>query len=205
MSIKIMDLAKSVGVDVSAEVNFHNLIFCDEDLKTYDTNFKINPPMRSSDDRRALIAAARSGQISMICSDHAPHASHEKELDFDLAPFGAIGLDLVPAAVFSELVFKKRLDEFRAIEMMTSGPAKLFGLGNVNIRAGSTANIAVVDPNAETVVDGRFLRSKSKNTPFLGKKLKSSLTDLFLAGTQVKKNGEVSIKLAESKIEIDLK
>jgi dihydroorotase len=204
-SVDIMDFAKDMGADVSAEVNFHNLIFCDEDLKTYDTNLKINPPMRSSDDRKALIAAARSGQISMICSDHAPHASHEKELDFDLAPFGVIGLDLMPAAVFSELVFKKKLDEFRAIELMTSGPAKLFGLGSVDIRAGSIANIAAMDPNVEMVVNDRFLQSKSKNTPFLGKKLKSSLTDLFLAGTQVKKNGEVLIQISKSKIEINSK
>ncbi|MCL5985939.1 MAG: dihydroorotase [Actinobacteria bacterium] len=204
-SVEIINFAKNMGADVSAEVNFHNLVFCDEDLKSYDTNLKINPPMRSSDDREALIAAARSGQISMICSDHAPHASHEKELDFDLAPFGAIGLDLMPVAVFSELVFKKKLDEFRAIEMMTSEPAKLFGLGSVDTIAGSIANIAAIDPNAETVVDIKFLQSKSKNTPFLGKKLKSSLTDLFLAGTQVKKNGEVLIQLSKSKVEIDPK
>ena len=193
MSIKIMEFVKKMGADVSAEVNFHNLIFSDEDLKSYDTNLKINPPIRSSNDRKVLIAAARVGQISIICSDHAPHASQEKELDFDLAPFGAIGLDLMPTAVFSELVFKKKIDEFRAIEMMTSEPAKLLGLGSVEIKAGSTANIAVIDPNAETVVDAKFLRSKSKNTPFLGRKLKSSLTDLFLEGKQVKKNGEILI------------
>lgn len=191
-SVEVLDFAKSMGLDVSAEVNFHNLIFCDEDLKTYDTNLKINPPIRSSEDRSTLIKAANNGLIRMICSDHAPHASHEKDLDFDLAPFGAIGLDIMPVAVFSELVFKKKIDEFRAIEMMTVEPARLFGLGDVGIKVGSTANIAAIDPESETRVDANFLKSKCKNTPFLGKKLRSSLTDLFIAGNQVKGNGEIN-------------
>jgi len=203
-SIEIMNFAEKIGSIISAEVSFHNLIFSDEDLVSYDTNFKINPPIRSSEDRRALISASKNGSISVICSDHAPHAIHEKELDFDLTPFGAIGLDLMPVAVFSELVFKNKLDEFRAIEMMTSAPAKLFGMGERDLREGTIANIAVINPDAETVIDSTFLRSRSKNTPFMGRKLKSYLSDLFLEGTQVKKSGIIMINSSEGKCKVDL-
>ncbi len=119
--------AKAEGLRVTAEVTPHHLVFGEEDLVTYDTNMKMNPPLRSDGDRSALRAALADGTIDVVATDHAPHAVEEKEAEFDQAPFGTIGLETALAALLTHLVEPGELSLSRAIEAMSTTPARILG------------------------------------------------------------------------------
>ena len=168
---------------MTAEVTPHHLTFVDEDLSTYDTNLKVNPPLRSVEDREALRAGLAERTIDAIATDHAPHAVEEKEAEFDQAPPGSIGLETALAAVLSELVEPGSLPMARAIEALSTAPARILGLSDHGgpISAGRPANLAVFDPSTTWVVEPPFA-SRSRNSAFLGRTLRGRVVHTILHG-----------------------
>jgi len=164
--------AKKRGLAVTAEATPHHLALTDEDVGAsgYDPDFKMNPPLRSPDDVRAVREGVADGTIDAIATDHAPHTAVEKDLEFDAALNGIVGLETA-FPVCLELVRKGALSERRLVEALTAGPARAFGLAAGTLARGAAADLAVLDPAAEWVVDPARLQSKSRNTPWKGKRL----------------------------------
>ncbi len=182
--------AKARGLPVTAEVTPHHLALTDEDLAAseYSTDFKMNPPLRSRVDVEACRAALADGTIDAIATDHAPHALQEKELEFDAAANGIIGLETA-LAVCLGLVRQGVLGERRLVEALTVGPARAFGLPGGRLARGAPADVTVIDPAAEWVVDPARLRSKSKNSPWKGRKLTGRCTHTIVGGRIVHEEG----------------
>ncbi len=178
--------AKAEGLRVTAEVTPHHLTYTDEDLATYDTNRKMNPPLRAPEDREALREGLADGTIDAVATDHAPHAVEEKESEFDLAPPGTIGLETALAVVLTELVDQGHLSLPRAIEAMSTTPARILGSGEHGgpIRPGRPANLVVFDPERAWVVEPPFA-SKARNSAFLGRRLRGAVVYTVLRGSLV--------------------
>ena len=190
-SVEMVRRAKAEGLRVSAEVTPHHLVFSDEDLVTYDTNFKMNPPLRSPEDRDALARGLADGTIDAVATDHAPHAVEEKEAEFDLAPFGTIGLETALAAILTHLVHPGRLSLSRTVEAMSTTPARIVGAPDQGgpLEPGRPANLVVFDPDAEWVVEPPF-GSKSRNSAFLGRTLRGRVVHTVYRGTMVVADGK---------------
>jgi dihydroorotase len=173
-SVELLKKFKDAGLNITAEVTPHHLLLTDEDIwkSNYDTNLKVNPPLKSRNDVGALIEALKDGTIDAIASDHAPHAPEEKEADFASAPFGIIGLETTVGLILSEFVNKGIITIRKMIELLSINPRKILGLEPVKIAEGEMANLTLLDPNLEWIVDERKFKSKSKNSPFIGWKLK---------------------------------
>jgi dihydroorotase len=148
----------------------------------FDTNTKMNPPLRSEEDRAALIEAARDGTIDAIATDHAPHHSDEKMLEYDRAPAGVVGLETALGVVLTVLHHDGGISLARIIELLTIGPARAFSLDGGTLAVGSVADVTVFDPDREWTVDARLFKSKSRNTPFAGWKLRGRVVETFIAG-----------------------
>jgi len=189
-SLELVRGAKERGVKVTCEVTPHHLILTDEKLQGYDTNFKVNPPLRSAGDVEALRRGLKDGVIDAIASDHAPHARHEKEMEFDYAPFGMIGLETTLGLIITELVDKGIIGLGEAIAKMSAGPAKILGLSKGSIGMGDDGDLVIVDPNAILEVDPYGFESRSINTPYAGWQLKGVVTDVFSAGKPVIRDKE---------------
>jgi dihydroorotase len=183
--------AKAEGLRVTAEVTPHHLTYTDEDLVTYDTNRKVNPPLRAPEDRDALREGLADGTIDAVATDHAPHAVEEKESEFDLAPPGTIGLETALAVVLTELVEQGHLSLPRAIEAMSTTPARILGSGEHGgpIRPGRPANLVVFDPERAWVVEPPFA-SKARNSAFLGRRLRGAVVYTVLRGSLVVAEGK---------------
>jgi dihydroorotase len=164
--------AKKRGLAVTAEATPHHLALTDEDVGAsgYSTDFKMNPPLRSAEDVKAVREGLADGTIDAIATDHAPHSAVEKDLEFDAALNGIVGLETA-FSVCLELVRKGALAERRLVEALTVGPARAFGLAAGTLAKGAAADIAVLDPAAEWTVDPARLHSRSRNTPWKGKSL----------------------------------
>ncbi len=164
--------AKRRGLAVTAEATPHHLALPDDDVAAsgYSTDFKMNPPLRSADDVRAVREGVADGTLDAIATDHAPHSAVEKDLEFDAAMNGIVGLETA-FSVCLDLVRKGALPERRLIEALTVGPARAFGLAAGTLARGAAADVAVLDPSAEWTVDPARLHSKARNTPWKGKKL----------------------------------
>jgi dihydroorotase len=182
-SVELVRRAKAEGIRVTAEVTPHHLVFTDEDLMTYDTNLKVNPPLRGVEDRDALRAGLADGTIDVIATDHAPHAVEEKEAEFDQSPPGTIGLETALAVVLTDLVGPGILTMDRAIEAMSSLPARIMGATDHGgpIERGRPANLVVFDPEASWVVEAPFA-SKSRNSAFLGRELRGRVMHTMFGG-----------------------
>jgi dihydroorotase len=157
---------------VTAEVTPHHLCLTDEAVRSLDANLKMNPPLRSAEDRAALIDALRSGAISCVATDHAPHARHEKEVPFEEAPFGVTGLETAFAALYTHLVEPGLLPLETLLERMSAGPARAYGLAVPRIAVGASANLVLLDENASWQVTESGFRSRSVNSWLLGKTLR---------------------------------
>jgi len=190
-SVQMVRRAKAEGLRVTAEVTPHHLTFTDEDLLTYDTNFKVNPPIRTAEDRDALRAGLSDGTIDVVGTDHAPHAVEEKEVEFDQAPPGTIGLETALAAILTHLVEPGLLSLARAIEVLSSAPARLIGAAEHGgpIEPGRPANLVVFDPDVEWVVEPPFA-SKSRNSAFTGTTLKGKVLHTMYRGELVVADGK---------------
>jgi dihydroorotase len=191
-SVELVRQAKREGVRVSAEVTPHHLVFTDDDLVGYDTNRKVNPPLRTAEDRDALRAGVADGTIEVIATDHAPHAVEEKESEFDLSPPGTIGLETALAAVLTHLVAPGIVELTRAIEAMSAAPARILGATGHggSIEAGHPANLVVFDPAVTWVVEAPFV-SKARNSAFLGCELNGRVRHTMLRGVLTVADGKV--------------
>jgi dihydroorotase len=166
-SLEIIREAKQHGAKVTCDATPHHLLLTEEGVRTYDANYKMNPPLRNEDHRHALIEGLRMNLIDCIASDHAPHAKDEKDLDFDLAPFGIIGFQtLLPALMKIHLDFD--IDFSQILACVTKNPAKILGIDGGELSPGSRADITIFDPEATWTLTEEMIVSKSRNTPFIG-------------------------------------
>lgn len=177
--------AKNDGVLVTAEVCPHHFALTDEACRGYNTNAKMNPPLRTEEDVAALIEGLKDGTIDAIATDHAPHAAHEKEREFDLAPFGIIGLETMLPLAIKHLVQPGHLTLAGVIEKMTLSPARILGLDTGTLRAGAPGDVTIFAPNARWTLRAEELSSKSKNTPFDGVEMSGHVTATIVNGQQI--------------------
>ena len=183
-SVELIRQAKKRGIKISGEVCPHHFTLTEECMKTYDTNYKMNPPLRTERDRDALLAGLADDTLEIIGSDHAPHCSYEKEVEFDFAPFGIIGLETELALSF-ELVRKKILSLRALVEKFTVNPARLLRLQEGTLSVGANADITVIDPEREWIYDVAQSASKSRNSPFHGWKLRGRALTTVVKGKVV--------------------
>jgi dihydroorotase len=167
-SVRLIREAKARGVRVTAETCPHYLVLTDEAVLDFDTNTKMNPPLRTEKDRLALIDGLRDGTLDAISTDHAPHAAQEKETEFDAAPFGIIGLETAVGLALSKLVRTRALTLENLIDKLSVQPRKIFRLPEIRIREGAPANLTVLDTECRWKVDVNGFESKSRNSPFHG-------------------------------------
>ena len=185
-SVRLIREARARGVKISGEVCPHHIALTDESVQNFDTNFKMNPPLRTAEDVRALLAGIADGTIEILGSDHAPHATFEKEVEFDAAPFGIVGLETELGLFIDILVHKTKTIELpRLIEMFTANPARLLKLDAGTLRAGSAADVTLIDPQLEWTVDAKRFETASCNTPFDGWKLKGRAVRTIVGGRTV--------------------
>jgi dihydroorotase len=175
---------------VTCEVTPHHFALTDSDVRDYDTNFKMNPPLRSAADREALIAALGDGTVDAIASDHAPHAPHEKIIEFERAAFGITGLETALALAITVLHQRQKVPLARIVELFTSGPARVMELrGRGTLLRGSHADVTIFDPKKRWTFDAAKSRSKSRNTPFDGWQLTGKAVATIVAGKFVHRAG----------------
>ena len=174
--------AKARGLNVTAEVAPHHFALTDEAVYGYDTNTKMNPPLRTQPDVDAMKEGLRDGTIDAIATDHAPHATVEKEVEFEYAPFGIVGLETSVGLSISELVNPGFLTMMQLVEKMSTNPRRILGLPEIRIEEGASANFTFIDAGAEWSVDADAFRSKSRNTPFGGRPLTGRATGIFNKG-----------------------
>ncbi len=177
--------AKERGLPVTGETAPHYVALTDESLAGYDTNRKMNPPLRTSRDRDALREALASGVLEVVATDHAPHGIHEKETEFDRAPFGVLGLETSFAVMLTHLVRPGHLSLPTLIERMTSGPAGVIGKEHLGIVEGRKASLTLFDTERSQVVDPSRFESLSRNTPFAGERLYGAIMGLFIGGDRI--------------------
>ena len=165
-SVNLVREAKKKGIKVTAEVTPHHFTLTDDSLKSYDTNFKMNPPLRTQEDIDAIIKGLKDGTIDCIASDHAPHSIEEKESEFQFAPNGIVGFETTVGLSFSELLKKNKLNLEELIKKLSTNPRKILNLPIPKFEVGEIANFTIIDPNLVWTVDISKFKSKSKNSPF---------------------------------------
>ncbi|MBE2204498.1 MAG: dihydroorotase [Chthoniobacterales bacterium] len=185
-SVRILREARKRGIPISGEVCPHHIALTDASLSTFDTNFKMNPPLRAQADVEAILEGIADGTLTILCSDHAPHASYEKEVEFDHAPFGITGLE-TEFAVFCDLLVHKRnvISLARLIELYTHEPAKLLRLDRGTLSEGVPGDVTLLDPEREWTFDKSASQSLSRNTPFDKMTLKGRAVATVVAGKVV--------------------
>jgi len=185
-SVRLIREARARGIKISGEVCPHHIALTDAAIQNFDTNYKVYPPLRSQKDVDALLEAVADGTLSVLCSDHAPHADFEKEVEFDLAPFGMIGLETELGLFINLLVHKHRtVDITRLIAMYTVEPARLLRIDAGTLSAGARADVTLIDPELEWTVKIDQFHSASRNSPFDGWQLKGRAVRTIVGGKTV--------------------
>lgn len=184
-SVDAVRRAKRRGVHVTAEVTPHHFSLTDESLRTFDANYKMNPPLRGAEHVAACIAGLVDGTVDCISTDHAPHAKEKKMQELDQAPFGIVGLETSLGLVITKLIEPGHLTWPAALAKMTINPARILRIAKGTLALGADADVTIIDPNARWTVDPTKFRSKSTNTPFAGWELKGR-ADLVIVGGRVK-------------------
>ena len=184
-SVEALRAAHAAGVDATAEVTPHHLVLTDEAVRGLDPNTKMNPPLRSGEDRAALIEALCDGTISCVATDHAPHSREEKEAPFESAPFGVTGLETAFAALNTHLVEPGLIPLDTLLERMSAGPARALGLPEPRIEVGARANLVLLDLEAEWTVAEACFRSRSANSWLLGERLGGAVVKTVADGRVV--------------------
>jgi len=184
-SVEALRRAKRRGVRVSAEVTPHHFSLTDESLRTFDSNYKMNPPLRGQEHLDACIAGLADGTIDAVATDHAPHAKEKKMQELDLAPFGIVGLETSLGLVVTKLIEPGHLDWSAALAKMTCNPAQILGLDKGTLAVGADADVTIIDPDVRWTVDPAEFRSKSTNTPFGGWQLRGR-AEVVIVGGRVK-------------------
>lgn len=185
-SVRLLREARARGVKVSGEVCPHHIALTDESIQNFETDFKMNPPLRTQRDIDALLEGIADGTLDILASDHAPHAKFEKEVEFDRAPFGIVGLETELGLFIELLVHRhKTIGLPRLIELLTVNPARLLGLEAGTLSLGAAADVTLIDPEMEWTVDASKFQSASRNTPFDGWKLRGRAVRTIVAGQTV--------------------
>lgn len=180
-AVQIVRQARQAGVRVTCEVTPHHIALTDEAVQSFSTNLKMNPPLRSEKHRLALLDGIADGTVDAIATDHAPHHFDEKNVEFDLAPMGIIGLETAFAVCYQQLVQSEVIGLSRLIELLTSGPARVFNLPGGTLRAGSLGDVTLIDLNAPHHIERPF-HSKASNSPFLGVTLQGRIVTTIVGG-----------------------
>jgi dihydroorotase len=185
-SIRLLREAKARGVKISGEICPHHISLTDESLKGYDSNFKMNPPLRTAEDIDLLIGGIADGTIDILASDHAPHAAYEKEVELDHAPFGILGLE-TEFAVFCDVLIheRKAIGLSRLIEMLTINPARLLRLDRGTLAPGAPADVTILNPDLEWTYDVEKTCSPSRNTPYHGRSFRGRAVRTIVGGRTV--------------------
>ena len=190
--LDLVRAAKADGLPVTCEVTPHHLFLCEDDITdAYDTNYKMNPPLRTKADMLALREALADGTIDCIVSDHAPHAAHEKALEFERAPFGIVGLETELPLVLTHLVRTGVLSWDRLVDAFCVKPRAVCRMAPVRIEPGCEATLTVIDPEAAFTVTPEYLESLAKNTPFIGDELVGRAVAAYVEGRAILDDGEV--------------
>ena len=184
-SVRMIAAAKKEGLDVTAEVTPHHLTLTEDDINEDDANYKVNPPLRTNKDKDMLIKGLKDGTIDIIATDHAPHHLTEKDRGFVEAPFGISGLETAVAIIMTDLVKKNVITPLEMADKMSYTPAKIIGIDKGTLLVGKTADITIIDPDAEYVIDSKTFASRGKNTPFNGKKVSGEIVYSNINGTEV--------------------
>jgi dihydroorotase len=184
-SVRMIRSAQADGVRISAEATPHHIALTDVEIKKFDTNYKMNPPLRAEEDRMAVIEGLQDGTIAVIATDHAPHTQTAKLVEFDHAPFGIIGLETAIPVVLTELYHKNYLSLSQVISKFTVGPATILGINAGTLSPGAPADVTVIDPECDYIVDVNDFYSKSRNTPFNGYAAKGRTMATFVDGVCV--------------------
>ncbi len=184
-SLRAVRAGKARGVAVTCEVTPHHFTLTDEELEArggYDTNVKMNPPLRDAEDRDAMLAGLADGSIDVIATDHAPHHADEKALEFDRAPFGIVGLETAVPIALDRLVHGGVVSWPRLVELLSANPARILGVAGGTIAEGAPADITILAPDTRVTISARALVSKSKNTPFDGWTLRGAVAATIVGG-----------------------
>jgi dihydroorotase len=186
-SMELVRQARRRGLPATCEVTPHHLVLTDEEVARtgFSTHCKMKPPLRSEGDRQALLAGLADGTIDAIASDHAPHHADEKDVEFDLAPFGILGLETTLGLCLDRLVRPGLISLSRLVELLSAGPARVLGLAAGTLRPGSVADVTLFDPEGEITIEAAAFRSRSRNTPFDGWKLQGRPVATLLAGRRI--------------------
>lgn len=190
--LEMIRAAKAEGLKVTCEATPHHL-FLNEDAigDDYNTSLKVNPPLRTQEDSDALLAGVIDGTIDCIVTDHAPHTAWEKDREFELSPFGMIGLETSLSLVMTQMVHTGLIDYNRLVEVMAINPRKVLRVEEVKLQAGSTADITIIDPDLEWTVTADSFVSKAKNSGFIGADLKGRATDVYVGGYATMQDGQI--------------
>jgi len=193
-SVEVIRWAKARGVRVTAEVTPHHLLLTEDLVSTYDPLFKVNPPLRSDEDIRALREALADGTIDVIATDHAPHPHEDKDCEWAAAAMGMLGLETAFSVAVATMVEPGLLGWRDLAQRMSVVPAAIGGVRTQghDLAVGAVANIAVVDPSARRVVSPNHLASKSRNTPYAGLELPGRVVHTLFAGTPTVRDGELA-------------
>lgn len=181
-AIDMVRRAKKRGISVTCEATPHHFTLTDEECRSYDTNYKMKPPLRSDKDRKAILKGIKDGTIDCIATDHAPHSEDYKNLEFDYASFGIIGLETAVPLALDQLVNEGVIDISRLVEMFSVNPARILRIPGGSLGVGAKADITIVDHNRTITVDKNKFRSKSRNTPFHGMTLKGAPVMTIISG-----------------------
>jgi len=184
-SVELIQWGKERGISVTAEVCPHHLSLTEDAVEGYNTNAKMNPPLRTAADVEALQKAVRDGTIDVIATDHAPHHYDEKEREFADAPNGIVGLETALAVNITWLVARDIIDVATLVDKMSCAPARIFHLPGGNLRRGSVADVTIFDPDAEWTVDPARFRSKGRNTPYAGQRLRGRVHRTIVDGRAI--------------------
>ncbi len=197
-SIRGVRKAKEAGISVSCEVAPHHFTLTDEALGTpipYDTNTKMNPPLREAADRDAMIRGIQDGTVDVIATDHAPHHLDEKNVEFDRAPFGIVGLETCVPLTFDRLVHTGIIGLRRMVELLSLNPSRILHVPGGTLSVGAAADISILAPDLAVRIDARALRSKSKNTPFDGWEMRGGVAATIVGGRPVYVNPAAGVAL----------
>jgi dihydroorotase len=191
-SVDLIRAAKKKGITVTAEATPHHFTLTDESLKTYDTNYKVNPPLRERSDVDAVIEGLKDGTIDVIATDHAPHTENEKEKELDYAPFGMIGLETALSLAVMNLVDTGKIGWSALVAKLSANPAKILRYDRGTLKESAAADVVIIDPEKKWVYKKEDISSKSFNSPFIGWELKGKVRDVIVGGRIVLKDEKLT-------------
>jgi dihydroorotase len=198
-SVESVRRAQAEKIQVTAEANPHHFILTESEFRSFDSNFKVNPPLRTERDVEAIIRGLKDGTISVIASDHSPFANELKLRELDEAPFGIIGIETLLPLSIRYLVDPGHLTWSQLIEKLATNPARVLGINRGTLKEGRPADVTIIDPNEEWTIDVERFRSRSRNSPFHGQSIRGRVVAVLVAG--VTKFSRLSARTAEASLE----